>query len=54
MGKIKFRGFTKNCAENLWICGNLVHYRKDKVYIIPQNGRCLKKPEDDYKIYKVG
>ena len=38
MGRIKYRGFTKNCTENLWIYGNLLHYRKDKVYIIPQNG----------------
>ena len=50
MRKIKFRGFTKNCTKNLWIYGDLVHYRKDKLYIIPQNGKCWEKPEDDYKI----
>ena len=50
MRKIKFRGFTKNCTENLWIYGDLVHYHKDRVYIIPQNRRCWEKPEDDYKI----
>ena len=50
MREIKFRGFTTNCTENLWIYGDLVHYHKDKTYIIPQNGRCWEKHENDYKI----
>ena len=50
MGKIKFRGFTKNCTENLWIYGNLVHYCKDRVYIIPQNGKYWEKSKDGYRM----
>ena len=41
MRKIKFRGFTIDCIDNEWICGDLIHYDEDEFYIIPQNDRYL-------------
>ena len=50
MRKIKFRGFTRDCIDNEWVYGDLIHYPKDKTYIIPQNGRCWEKPKNDYEL----
>lgn len=40
MREIKFRGFSKNLIYNEWVYGDLVHYYKDEIYILPQNEIC--------------
>lgn len=39
MREIKFRGFTTNLVNNMWVEGDLIHYYTDEIYILPQNGR---------------
>ena len=39
MREIKFRGFTTNLVNNMWVEGDLIRYYTDEIYILPQNGR---------------
>ena len=52
MRKIKFRGFTKNLVNNMWVEGDLIHYDKDEFYIMPQNGRYWDISHDGDKVVK--
>ena len=52
MRKIKFRGFSTNFTENEWFEGDLIHYDKDELYIMPQNDRYWDIPHDGIKVDK--
>ena len=32
MREIKFRGFTTNLVNNMWVEGDLIHYYTDEIY----------------------
>ncbi len=49
MREIKFRGFTTNYTDNEWVEGDLIHYDKDEIYIMPQNDRYWDIPNDGEK-----
>lgn len=52
MRKIKFRGFTTNLVNNMWVEGDLIHYDKDEFCIMPQNGRYWDISHDGDRVIK--
>ena len=52
MREIKFRGFTTNLVNNMWVEGDLIHYDKDEFCIMPQNGRYWDISHDGDRVIK--
>ena len=52
MKEVKFRGFTTNLVNNMWVEGDLIHYDKDEFYIMPQNGRYWDISHDGDRVIK--
>ena len=52
MRQTKFKGFTKDLVNNMWIEGDLIHYDKDDYSILPQYCRYWDISHDGNRVEK--